>query len=280
MRSPGAILAATRKVTAEATSEAAVRWSGLACPPRRPKVMRPGSSGAAVDPRLDRRAAVVDEHAVEVDHPVRNARPVSEEEPQPERARRDPAQDLGRAVLGEPPEADDGRDPRGEKRALELDLPPRRRQKARAVTGLLDRQDGQRRLGRARQADPDRAPGLEAERRKRRRQPGDDLDGEGIAPFEPRPPAPRLAPRLIAERRPALVPACRRLERGRRAASPPRGCPGAARRLASREPPRSSSAPPAVESLRHHAGSGKSAPPKGDGSPLVSGHAKSKAAAS
>ena len=33
------------------------------------------------DPRLDRRAAVVDEHAVEVDHPVRNARPVGEEEP-------------------------------------------------------------------------------------------------------------------------------------------------------------------------------------------------------
>ena len=221
MRSPGAILAATRKVTAEATSEAAVRWSGLACPPRRPKVMRPGSSGAAVDPRLDRRAAVVDEHAVEVDHPVRNARPVSEEEPQPERARRDPAQDLGRAVLGEPPEADDGRDPRGEKRPLELDLPPRRRQKARAVTGLLDRQDGQRRLGRARQADPDRAPGLEAQRRERRRQPADDLDGEGIAPFEPRPPAPRLAPRLIAERRPALVPACRRLEKAAEPHRPP-----------------------------------------------------------
>ena len=52
----------------------------------------------------------------------------------------------------------------------ELDLAPRRWQKARAVTGLLDGQDGQRRLGRARQADPDRAPGLEAERRKRRRQ--------------------------------------------------------------------------------------------------------------
>ena len=111
--------------------------------------------------------------------------PVGEEEPQPERARRDPAQDLGRAVLGEPPEADDGRDPRGEKRPFELDLAPRRWQKARAVTGLLDGQDGQRRLGRARQADPDRAPGLEAERRKRRRQPSDDLDGEGIAPFEP-----------------------------------------------------------------------------------------------
>jgi len=92
--------------------------------------------------RLDRRAAVLDEHAVEVDHPVRNARPVGEEEPQPERARRDPAQDLGWAVLGDPPEADDGRDPRGEKRPFELDLPPRRRQKARAVTGLLDRQDG------------------------------------------------------------------------------------------------------------------------------------------
>ena len=214
-------------------------------------------------PRLDRRAAVVDEHAVEVDHPVRNARPVGEEEPQPERARRDPAQDLGRAVLGDPPEADDGRDPRGEKRPFELDLPPRRRQKTRAITGLLDREDRQRRLGRTRQADPDRAPGLETQRRKRRREPSDDLDGEGIAPFEPRPPAPRLAPRLIAERRPALVPARRRLEEAAEPHRPPGAVLG--RRIAWRRENRRGQARLHLlsESLRHHAGSGKSTPPRG-----------------
>ena len=124
MRSPGAILAATRKVTAEATSAAAVRWSGLACPPRRREGDgEAGVVGGAPSSPARPRAAVVDEHAVEVDDPVRNARSVGEEEPQPERARRDPAQDLGRAVLGDPPEADDGRDPRGEKRPLELRPP-------------------------------------------------------------------------------------------------------------------------------------------------------------
>jgi hypothetical protein len=156
----------------------------------------PQLGGLRVGPRLGRLRKY---DPVEIDDPVGNGGAVGAQEAQPEAPCRDRAKELCRPLVSDLALRRHGLDAGARERFLQVPFAPGRRQQAWAEAGLLARKNGDRRLRAGRQADADRASWREAQAGKESCKPRDRGRGKRMGPFEPRPPAPGFAIRLVAE---------------------------------------------------------------------------------